>query len=124
MNTVPRKRTVYTSKRSPSTRSAQSSTGELPTQIQLGMLYAETGEIQNAEHSFREAQQLQSQTEQLASLAKTYSGLALVHRTAGQLELANADIQKSINIIESERMKVADFDTRASYFSSVHLYYQ
>src|SRR5262249_2921413 len=66
---------------------------------------------------------LKDKTGQVGEVARIYYELALIHRRLNRLQEARAAIEKTIEIIESQRVKIANFDSRAVYFSSVHEYY-
>jgi hypothetical protein len=50
--------------------------------------------------------------------------LALVLRTQGQLDEARSQIETSVHLIESQRLKLARFELRSSYFASVRQFYE
>jgi CHAT domain-containing protein len=56
-------------------------------------------------------------------LARIDYELAYADRRLGRLEDGLQAIQRTIDIIESQRLKMSAFDSRASYFASVHKYY-
>jgi len=49
---------------------------------------------------------------------------ALVQRSLGQLDEAGAQIEKSLDLIESLRLKLVRFELRSSYFASVRQFYE
>lgn len=56
-------------------------------------------------------------------LAKIGFEVAYIYRRMGRLEKAQAAIERTIRIIESQRLQIANFDSRAAYFAAVHRYY-
>lgn len=50
--------------------------------------------------------------------------IAEVQRSLGQLEDARVQVEKSLDLIESLRLKLANFDLRSSYFASVRQFYE
>ena len=105
-------------------KSADHVPGEVAVLIQLGNLRADAGDNEQAQHYFTEAFELERQAEQLSSMAKIHYGFGLVDRSLNNLEGARKEAEEAVKIIEAERTKVADFETRASYFASVHDYYR
>src|SRR5262249_10261149 len=55
--------------------------------------------------------------------AKIQYELASVYYRLNRLEDAQSAIEKTIDIIEKQRVSISQFDSRASYFASVHRYY-
>lgn len=71
----------------------------------------------------KEARPLKEQMAETGDLAKIDYQLASIYLRTGLLEEALTSIERTIGIIESERLKIRDFDSRASYFAAVHQYY-
>ena len=97
--------------------------GEGTFLIRLAHLYAREGKDSEAISLLQRAGQLKVKTGQVEELARIDYELALVYRRQGRLEEALEAIQKTVSIIESQRLTMAAFDSRASYFASVHKYY-
>lgn len=104
-------------------RSVSNSRGEGDVLIHLARLYNQEGKTSEAIAALENARPLKEKNEQVEELAKIGYELASLYRKLGRLEEALREIQKTIAIIESQRINVANFDSRASYFASVHSYY-
>lgn len=104
-------------------RSAKHVYGESDMLIRLGYLQAEQGKDSDAISLLESARPLKENTGQVEEVAKIQYELAYIYRRMKQLEDARAEIEKTIEIIESQRLRIAKFDSRASYFASVHRYY-
>src|SRR5262249_39336299 len=98
--------------------------GEAEAQIHLGHLYAETAQWAAAVESLNKALELSEKAGRLGSRAHSYYELAHLYQNWHQLDVAKAKAESAIEIIESQRTKVSDFGSRATYFASVHEYYQ
>lgn len=105
-------------------RSAHNAFGEIEVLLRFGRLYAETGRYPQALQSFKSALKLADSIGQVAKQAQTHYELARLHQALQQFDEAKAQAENATAIIESERTKVSDFDSRATYFASVHQYYQ
>jgi CHAT domain-containing protein/tetratricopeptide (TPR) repeat protein len=66
---------------------------------------------------------LKNKTGQIGDIAKIQYELAYIYRRLNRLDDARTAIEKTLEIIESERLKIESFDSRAAYFASVHKYY-
>ena len=104
-------------------RSVHNTFGEGDVLIRLSHLRATRGRYSEAISLLEKAGLMKNETHQVQTTAKIQYELAYIYRKLNRLEDAKAAIQKTIDIIESERLKIADFDSRASYFASVHNYY-
>src|SRR5215813_4935641 len=104
-------------------RKANNPAGEGKFLIRLAHLYSTQAKYSEAIASLERARTLKEKTGQIEELAKIDFELASVYRKQGRLEDALEAIQGTIGIIESQRLKMAAFDSRASYFASVHKYY-
>ncbi len=71
----------------------------------------------------QQALAVKGQAAQVADLAKIQYEQAYIYRRLNQLQDALAAIEKPIDFIESQRLTISQFDSRASYFASVHKYY-
>jgi CHAT domain-containing protein/Tfp pilus assembly protein PilF len=97
--------------------------GEGDILIRLGRLQANRGKYQEAIELLDRANSLKKKTEQIEELAKVRYELARVYLNLNRLEDARSAIESTIEIIESQRLTISHFDSRASYFASVHRYY-
>ena len=86
-------------------------------------LQAEQGEYQQALKMLDEAQALKEQSGEIEDLARIQYLRARIYLRLNDLERARSEIEKPIAIIESQRLRIAKFDSRAQYFASVHEYY-
>lgn len=102
---------------------AKSDYGIGDIQLRLALLHVKQGEDSQAIVLLEKARILKDKTGQIGEVARIYYELALIHRRLNHLQEARAAIEKTIEIIESQRIKIASFDSRAVYFSSVHEYY-
>lgn len=91
--------------------------------VRLALLHAKQGEHLQAVANLERALGLKDKTGQIEDVARINYELANLYRRLNRLEDALAAIQQTIGIIESQRVKIANFDSRAAYFSSVHQYY-
>ncbi|MBZ5524546.1 MAG: CHAT domain-containing protein [Acidobacteriia bacterium] len=105
-------------------RSAHYPLGEVDALIHLGHFYSEQGAYDKALNSLQEAIQPAEKTERVAKLAQIHFEIAAVYRLMSDLNNARLEIEKTIQFIESQRLKVPDFESRTAYFASVHSYYQ
>jgi len=97
--------------------------GEGDILIRLGRLQAKRKRYSQALDSLEQANKLKEKTAQVEEIAKIQYELADVYRHMDRLEDARTAIEKTIEIIEAQRVTIANFDSRASYFASVHRYY-
>ena len=104
-------------------RAAGHAYGEGDTLMCLGRLQAKQRRYLQAIDLFEEANRLREKTAQVEEIAKVQYELADVYRHMNRLEDARTAIEKTIAIIEAQRVTIANFDSRASYFASVHRYY-
>ena len=91
--------------------------------IRLGHLQAIQREYPSAIASLELARRLTEQTNELEETAKIQYELASVYLLMNRPQDALAAIEKTIDIIEKQRVSISQFDSRASYFDSVHQYY-
>jgi CHAT domain-containing protein len=104
-------------------RAADHAYGEGDILIRLGHLQAQQKKFPQAIESFEQANRLREKTAQVEEIAKVQYELADVYRHMNRLEDARTAIEKTIEIIEAQRVTIAHFESRASYFASVHRYY-
>jgi CHAT domain-containing protein len=97
--------------------------GEGRVLIHLAHVYSEQGKFPQAIAALTKARELKEKTGQVEEVAQIDYELASIHRKEGRLEDAKQAIQNTIAIIESQRLKMSAFDSRAAYFASVHQYY-
>ncbi len=97
--------------------------GEGKFLIQLAHLYTTQRRYSEAIVLLERARPLKEKTGQVEELARIDFELADAYRKLGRREDALQAIQRTIGIIESQRLQMAAFDSRASYFASVHQYY-
>jgi len=86
-------------------------------------LQVELGGYQQALHMLDEAYTLREQSGKIEDLARIQYLRARIYLQLNDLEKARSEIEKPIAIIESQRLRIAKFDSRAQYFASVHEYY-
>jgi CHAT domain-containing protein/tetratricopeptide (TPR) repeat protein len=91
--------------------------------IRLGRLQATQKRFSKAITLLQRANALKEKTGQIAEVAKINYELASIYGRLKRLDEARAAIEKTIEIIEKERLTISHFDSRASYFASVHRYY-
>lgn len=91
--------------------------------IRLARLHVRQGEDSEAIPLLERALILKGKSEQIEDVAWINYELASIYRRQNRLADARAAIEKTVEIIESQRLKIANFDSRAAYFSSVHKYY-
>ncbi|HWZ44506.1 MAG TPA: CHAT domain-containing tetratricopeptide repeat protein [Candidatus Saccharimonadales bacterium] len=98
--------------------------GRMDALIHLGHFYIEQGDDSKALGALQEALPLAESNALAASQAQIHFETAAAYQLMNDLTRARLEIEKTIQIIETQRPKVADFGSRAAYFSSVHGYYQ
>jgi CHAT domain-containing protein/predicted negative regulator of RcsB-dependent stress response len=86
-------------------------------------LQAELGEYHRALNMLGEAQSLREGLGEVEDVARIQYLRARIYLRLNDLEQARSEIEKTISIIESQRLRIAKFDSRAQYFASVHEYY-
>ena len=104
-------------------RAAEHLYGEGDILIRIGQLQAAQSRYSEAIASLERANQLKVGTGQLEEVAKVQYELASIYRRLNRLDDALSAIERSIDIIEKQRITISHFDSRASYFSAVHRYY-
>jgi CHAT domain-containing protein/tetratricopeptide (TPR) repeat protein len=91
--------------------------------IRLGHLQATQKKYSQAIASLERAHALKEETGQLEEIAKVQYELADIYCRLRRLKDARSAIEKTIEVIEKQRVTISHFDSRASYFASVHRYY-
>jgi CHAT domain-containing protein len=104
-------------------RAADNTSGQGNALILLAKLKAETGELDQAITLLDDALKLKEKTGEIADIARIQYELANIYSRQDHPALAKDAIEKTIEIIESQRLKISNFDSRATYFASVHRYY-
>ena len=104
-------------------RKAHNPLGEGKFLIRLARVYIEEGKYSQAISFLEQARPLKEKAGQVDELAKIDYELAYVYRRLNRVDDALQAIQRTIGIIESQRLQMSAFDSRASYFASVHEYY-
>ena len=97
--------------------------GEGDILIRLGHLQANRKNFSEAIASLEKAKGLKEKTGQVEEIAKIQYELAGIHLRLNRLEDARSAIERTIEIVESQRITISHFDSRASYFAAVHKYY-
>ena len=87
-------------------------------------------DLRLAQNNFEEALALSDQalvlkeeTHEAEHLARIQYVRACINWKLHRIDDARAEIEKTIAIIESQRLRIDKFDSRAQYFASVHEYY-
>jgi CHAT domain-containing protein len=104
-------------------RAADDSSGEGHILALLGRLQAKQGLYSQAIASLEQANALKEKTGEVEDIARIQYELSFVYRRLDRLEDARSAIEKTIEIIEKQRVAISHFDSRASYFAAVHRYY-
>lgn len=102
---------------------AQNPDGRSDALERMAGLHAEQGRYQQALNLLGEAQVLREQSGETEDLARIQSSRAHIFLRLADFDKARSEIEKTIAIIESQRLRIAKFDSRAQYFASVHEYY-
>ena len=97
--------------------------GESDTLIRIGHLQARRGKYPEATASFQRANTLKEKTGQIEEIAKIQYELAWIYRALNRLDDSRFAIERTIDLVENQRISISNFDTRALYFASVHRYY-
>jgi CHAT domain-containing protein len=105
-------------------RSAQDNFDESEALIKIGRFYALQKQYAQSLQAFDGALELKNSANDVTASAKIYFEIASVYQSLHKLPTAQKEIEKAIQIIESQRTKVSDYESRASYFASVHQYYE
>jgi CHAT domain-containing protein len=97
--------------------------GEGDALMRLGSLQAKRGGYSSAITTLERARELKQGTGEVEEIAKIQFELARVYLRLNRLEEAKSAIEKTIDIVEKQRMSISHFDSRSSYFAAVHAYY-
>jgi CHAT domain-containing protein len=89
----------------------------------LAGLRTEQGKDSEALDLLDQARQLTEKTGQVEDMARIQYARAQIYRRMNRLDEARAEIEKTIAVIESQRLRLTEFDSRAQYFAFVHQYY-
>ena len=104
-------------------RAADHIYGEGDVLLRLGRLQSRQKLYKQAIASLEQANTLKEKTGQIEEIAKIQYELAWIYRWLNRLDEALGAIEKTIDIIESQRITLSKFDARAVYFATVHRYY-
>jgi CHAT domain-containing protein/tetratricopeptide (TPR) repeat protein len=104
-------------------RAAGNRYGESTTEMRFAGLRMEQGKLAQALELLDHARELKEQTGEIEDLARIQYLRARIFLAQNRLEEARSEIEKTIAIIESQRLRITKFDSRAEYFASVHGYY-
>jgi CHAT domain-containing protein len=94
--------------------------GEGIAYLRLASLAMEQGRLAQALDLLQQARKLKEQTGELEDQARIGYLQARVHLRLNQPDEARPEIERTIAIIESQRLRIDKFDSRAQYFASVH----
>jgi CHAT domain-containing protein/tetratricopeptide (TPR) repeat protein len=97
--------------------------GEGAVLMRLGRLQAKRGRYSEAIASLESANVLEQQLGEIEEIAKIQYELARAYLRLNRLQEAKSAIEKTIEIVEKQRLTISHFDSRASYFAAVHAYY-
>ncbi|HEV2987589.1 MAG TPA: CHAT domain-containing protein [Candidatus Angelobacter sp.] len=104
-------------------RSTKNDNGIGSILVHLAMFHERQSEHSQALELLESARAVKANAGRVEDVAKIYYEIANIDRRLHRLQDALTAIEKTIKIIEPQRLKIADFDSRATYFSSVHKYY-
>lgn len=98
--------------------------GQIINQNALGNALYRLGQSEIALRHLQEALALGEKTQDREIEVLVRYNIAQVQRSLGQLDDARAQIERSLDSIESLRLKLASFDLRSSYFATVRQFYE
>lgn len=104
-------------------RNAKHLYGEGDILFRLAQLQTRRGRYAEALTLLNEAEVLREKTGQIEEEAKIRYEKARILMHLQRLDEAKSSIERTIDIVERQRVTISQFDTRASYFASVHRYY-
>jgi len=104
-------------------RSAKNDNGIGNILVRLALLHERQGEHPQALELLENARAWKAKAGRIGDVAGIYYEIANIHRRLNRLQDALIAIEKTVAIIESQRLKIAEFNSRATYFSFVHKYY-
>jgi CHAT domain-containing protein/tetratricopeptide (TPR) repeat protein len=96
---------------------------ESTTEMRLASLLMEQGRLPQALELLENARKLKEQTGEVEDLARIQYLRARIFLSQNRPQQALSEIENTIAIIESQRLRITKFDSRAEYFASVHEYY-
>jgi CHAT domain-containing protein/tetratricopeptide (TPR) repeat protein len=97
--------------------------GEGDVLVRMGYLRVAQGDDSQAISLLERALQLRQANSQVEDIARIQYEMARIHYRLRQWDQALSRIEETIQIIESQRLRIAKFDSRAQYFAAVHQYY-
>ncbi|HZI55134.1 MAG TPA: CHAT domain-containing protein [Verrucomicrobiae bacterium] len=100
--------------------------GEGDVLMGLARLQVMQEKYQEAVSSLESARKLKESekgTGQVEAVARIQYELAYIYRRLNRLDDSLAAIEETIDTIEKQRLTISSFDSRASYFASLHQYY-
>ena len=98
--------------------------GEGITLSDIGSVYDLLGEGQKALDLYQQSLQLSGAVEDRNSEASTLRRIALLKRNRGDLAESRTQIEEALDIVEHLRTRVTGQELRASYFASVHEFFE
>lgn len=98
--------------------------GELINQNALGNALYLSGQSESALPPLLEGLSLSQQTQDRELEVLIRYNIAKVQRSLNQLDDARGQIEKSLDLIESLRLKLVSFELRSSYFATVRQFYE
>lgn len=98
--------------------------GEAVTLSDMGSVYVLLGQEEKAVDLFQKALRLSRVVEDRSTEASTLHRIALVKRDRGDLAEARAYMEDALLVVEHLRTRVAGQELRASYFASVHQFFE
>lgn len=104
-------------------RAAGNRYGEGTTLMRLAGLLAERGKDEDALKLLEQALELKEKNGEVEDVARIEYVRARIYLQLNRLENARTEIEKTVAIIEAQRLRISKFDSRAQYFASVHEYY-
>jgi CHAT domain-containing protein/Tfp pilus assembly protein PilF len=90
----------------------------------IGEVYRLSGELQEAMKNFHQAMRLGQEIGGRPGEAESLLGIARIEQKRGALTQARQNIEQAIGIIESLRANSIRQESRASYFATLHEYYE
>ncbi|HEY2970946.1 MAG TPA: CHAT domain-containing protein [Pyrinomonadaceae bacterium] len=98
--------------------------GEAVTLSDTASVHALLGQEQKALDLYQQALQLSRTVEDKSTEASTLRRIAIVKRDRGDLTEARTYMEDALLVVEQLRTKVSGQDLRASYFSSMHQFFE
>ncbi len=91
--------------------------------MRLADLRIREGKLQQALAQLADAYAIKENTGEVEDRARIRYSRARVYLQLNRIDDARTEIEETISIIESQRLRIAKFDSRAQYVASVHDYY-